>query len=387
MPRCGLSYFRPMPIFGDAMLEQSGAFGVKRWLFLCHIPQPLLVRTHRFCMPDPVLDALLHHERFLITTHVRPDGDAIGSQLALGMVLRKMGKEVTMINSDPVPDNLVWLSGIEEVQTFDKSLAQLKQIDNAEVIVVVDTNGLERIGKMARPVKGSNALKLLIDHHTEPETWFDHTYARDTASSTGELIYELIAAHDADLIDEDIATALYAAILTDTGSFRYSSVTPAVHHIVADLMERGNLEPETLYSALYETKSPEGLRLLGKVLDTLTLARRKHPGQKNSLDALCKRYEIDNSQRQLHGALLDAEILADVYLAMTGGQGSLFASDSDAGEQTVAAKPLDRDHLKLPVIQATTEELNAHQERLEAIDKASGGACLWLSGTTEETVN
>lgn len=222
-------------------------------------------------MPDPVLDALLHHERFLITTHVRPDGDAIGSQLALGRVLRKMGKEVAMINSDPAPDNLAWLPGVDAVQTFDKGLAQLEQIANADVIVVVDTNGLERIGKVAKPVKGSKALKLLIDHHTEPETWFDHTYARDTASSTGELVYELIVAHDADLIDADIATALYAAILTDTGSFRYSSVTPAVHRIVADLMERGNLEPETLYSALYETKTPEGLRLLGKVLDTLTL--------------------------------------------------------------------------------------------------------------------
>lgn len=222
-------------------------------------------------MSDPVLDALLHHERFLITTHVRPDGDAIGSQLALGMVLRKMGKAVAMINSDPVPDNLAWLPGVEEVQTFDKSLAQLEQIAAAEVIVVVDTNGLERIGKLARPVKSSTALKLLIDHHTEPETWFDHICARDTASSTGELVYELIAAHEADLIDEDIATALYAAILTDTGSFRYNSVTPAVHRIVADLMERGNLEPETLYSALYETKTPEGLRLLGRVLDTLTL--------------------------------------------------------------------------------------------------------------------
>lgn len=226
-------------------------------------------------MSDPVLDALLNHDRFLITTHVRPDGDAIGSQLALGQVLRKLGKEVAMINSDPAPDNLAWLPGVEEVQVFDKSLAQLEQIANAEVIVVVDTNGLERIGKLAKPVKGSHALKLLIDHHTGPEMWFDETYARDTASSTGELIYELIAAHDADLIDESIATSLYAAILTDTGSFRYNSVTPAVHRIVGDLMERGKLEPEGLYSALYETKTPEGLRLLGKVLDTLKL---KHDG-------------------------------------------------------------------------------------------------------------
>jgi phosphoesterase RecJ-like protein len=140
------------------------------------------------------------------------------------------------------------------------------------VIVVVDTNVRDRLGrKMAKPVKNSGAVKLLIDHHTEPETWFDRMFVRDTASSTAELIHELITAHDPGLIDEAIATALYVAILTDTGSFRYSSVTPAVHRVVADLLERGSRPPEAVYAALYETRSPHWVRLLALVLDTLTL--------------------------------------------------------------------------------------------------------------------
>ncbi len=117
------------------------------------------------------------------------------------------------------------------------------------------------------------------------------------------------------------------------------------------------------------------------VIDTLALARKLHPGQKNNLDALCKRYHIDNSRRDLHGALLDAEILADVYLAMTGGQASLsLDSGQDAGQasrQTI--RHLDAARSRLKVIQATAEEQAAHEGRLDAIDKASGGTCVWRS--------
>ena len=223
-------------------------------------------------MIEDVLPLLLDKKRFLITTHVRPDGDAIGSQLALGFFLQKLGKQVAMINNDAVPDNLAWLPGADAIESFDSSVAHHEHIAEADVIVVVDTNALNRVGrKMARPVKNSGALKVLIDHHTEPETWFDHTFARDTASSTGELIYELIAAHDAAMIDRPIALALYAAILTDTGGFRYSSVTPAVHRIIADVMERGAVRPEVVHAALYEMRSPQWIRLLSQVLDTLQL--------------------------------------------------------------------------------------------------------------------
>ena len=116
-----------------------------------------------------------------------------------------------------------------------------------------------------------------------------------------------------------------------------------------------------------------------KVFDTLTYARKKHPGQRNSLDALCKRYSIDNSHRELHGALLDAEILADVFLLMTGGQSSLLDEGQGRPEESAVSsevKYLSTDRPPLKIIRCTEEELDAHQQRLEAIEKA-GGVCIW----------
>jgi DNA polymerase III subunit epsilon len=118
------------------------------------------------------------------------------------------------------------------------------------------------------------------------------------------------------------------------------------------------------------------------VMDTLMLARSKHPGQKNNLDALCKRYGVDNTQRELHGALLDAEILADVYLLMTGGQTALSLGGEEAkgGRASVAGsepRPLPADRPPLPIIKAAAEELAKHREKLEVIAKTSGGVCLW----------
>jgi DNA polymerase-3 subunit epsilon len=112
------------------------------------------------------------------------------------------------------------------------------------------------------------------------------------------------------------------------------------------------------------------------------MARDKHPGQKNNLDALCKRYDVDNSNRELHGALLDSEILADVYLAMTGGQVSMLlaadepdvsATKGSSEEELAAVTPR-----KLTVIRASDEELEAHQAMLEKVDKSSGGECVWM---------
>ncbi|MEX1200298.1 MAG: DNA polymerase III subunit epsilon [Methylophaga sp.] len=126
------------------------------------------------------------------------------------------------------------------------------------------------------------------------------------------------------------------------------------------------------------------IKTISTVLDTLKMARDRHPGQKNNLDALCKRYDVDNTNRQLHGALLDAEILADVYLAMTGGQVSL----SLAAEQAVPQERSPSDNTitagsqkAIKVIKASTEELAAHDAMLEKLQQASGGKCVWLKSS------
>ena len=164
-------------------------------------------------------------------------------------------------------------------------------------------------------------------------------------------------AHFADIIDDFIAFIRDAELIIHNAPFDVGFLN---HEFSLQKQKPGKVED---YSQIF---------------DTLTYARKKHPGQRNSLDALCKRYGIDNSHRELHGALLDAEILADVFLLMTGGQASLLDEDGQ-GHILAADREIIRittDRPKLKVIRCSEEELQAHQRRLEAIEQASG-ACLW----------
>ena len=129
---------------------------------------------------------------------------------------------------------------------------------------------------------------------------------------------------------------------------------------------------------LHRMKHAARIDTLCAVTDTLVMAKKMHPGQRNSLDALCKRYDIDNSHRELHGALLDAEILADVYLMMSGGQASLVldgVTSGEAGDDAVGTiQRLPSNRPKLKVIQANSQELEAHEHQLIAM----GEGCIWL---------
>jgi DNA polymerase-3 subunit epsilon len=133
------------------------------------------------------------------------------------------------------------------------------------------------------------------------------------------------------------------------------------------------------------TKYPKSIAGLCSIIDTLAVARNKHPGQRNNLDALCKRYAVDNSQRDLHGALLDAEILADVYLIMTGGQVNLNINDQSSADKgssgtTSGIRRLSADRKPLKVIKASDSELSSHQQKLDTIKDASG-QCVWQDST------
>jgi DNA polymerase III subunit epsilon len=124
----------------------------------------------------------------------------------------------------------------------------------------------------------------------------------------------------------------------------------------------------------------KAVRALCAVLDTLPMARQMHPGQRNSLDALCKRYGVDNSRRELHGALLDAQILLDVYLAMTGGQAALILGDASEGRTAATLEQLNvpmRPRAPLIIVRASSDELHAHERALATLDKASSGKTLW----------
>jgi DNA polymerase-3 subunit epsilon len=145
------------------------------------------------------------------------------------------------------------------------------------------------------------------------------------------------------------------------------------------VIHNADFDVEFINHELRRLEARAEIRDCCQVLDTLALARRMHPGQRNSLDALAKRYSVDNSKRELHGALLDAQILADIYLAMTGGQGSLLldAGEEQAASDRRAAARIAREGLVLTVFAATVEERTAHAAFLERIRKKCGGTTVW----------
>lgn len=233
---------------------------------------PVFPPTDPLTAPSAILDVLLGANTLALSTHLRPDGDAIGSQLALAHFLQKQGKTVTLVNQDPAAHTLTWIDGAGAIQTFDpQDVALRAAIVSADVGVVLDTNSADRIGDAGKLYRQRRGPTVLIDHHTVPETWFTHVYRRESASSTAELVYELIATHDAASIDHAIASALYMGMLTDTGGFKYSNVSADVHRVVADLIERGGIEPHLIHEAIFDQRPVSSLHLLARALGTLEM--------------------------------------------------------------------------------------------------------------------
>lgn len=273
-------------------------------------------------MLKDILEVLLGHHRFVITTHQRPDGDAIGSQVSLGRFLERLGKKVVLFNSDPVPSSLEWMPGAEDVWTGN-TLENLDAVAQADLLVVVDTNSRSRLGKtVSRSLDLYRGPVLLIDHHTEPETWFTWMLHDEHAAATGELIYDLICAYDHGMIDADIATALYTALMTDTGSFRFSSVTPKIHRITADLLERGNFSPIDVYAGVYENQSPSWPRLVSMVFQGLTFL---HDGRLAYVTITRHILEVTGVRTdEIHG-------LSDMLMSIAGVQATVVFTEIKRG--------------------------------------------------------
>jgi phosphoesterase RecJ-like protein len=210
------------------------------------------------------------NQRFVLTTHVNPDPDAIGSEVALAYFLKSRGKDVTILNHSAIPSNCLFLDPERFVAQFDPG-HHADIIANADLIVVLDANQPERLQSLRPYVLQSKATKLCIDHHPDRQPFAD-LYVIDTeAAATGEILFDLFLHCDADSVSKEIATALYAAIMTDTGSFRFPKTDATLHLVVAGLIERG-ADPVQIYHETYEQGSARRLQLLGNVLSTLQIA-------------------------------------------------------------------------------------------------------------------
>ncbi len=218
---------------------------------------------------EPLKTAIHNNQSFIISTHIHPDGDAIGSQMGLYFLLTKMGKSVTLLNCDPTPDNLRFLDAQNKIQIFDAAI-HAGLISSVDALIVVDTNSYDRIGSVGAAAQKNPPKKIIcIDHHLTETDFGDVRLINTKASSAGELIFLLVKELGLSL-DLDLASSLYAAILTDTGSFRFSCMTSSIHEILAELLATG-VRPHEIYEEIYEVTSVAAVRLLALILGTLEL--------------------------------------------------------------------------------------------------------------------
>jgi phosphoesterase RecJ-like protein len=205
--------------------------------------------------------------KIVITTHHKPDADALGSSLGLYHYLKRLGKEVTVVTPSDYPVNLHWMPGNDTVINFESSRSLAESlVEEADIIFCLDFNDLSRINDLGDLVAKSNAKTIMIDHHRDPSGFDDYRFWTIDTSSTCELIYDFIQSNEgAEIIDIDIASCLYAGIVADTGSFRFSSTSSHTHRIAAELIDLG-VDSSKVHALLHDNFSLDRYRLMGYVL-------------------------------------------------------------------------------------------------------------------------
>jgi len=200
----------------------------------------------------------------VITTHHKPDADALGSSLGLYHFLQKIEIDAAVISPTDYGDFLKWLPGEDNVINFEEQTDRATQlVHEADWVFCLDFNSLKRINEMGKLVEQSAAKKILIDHHLEPETFADYGLHTTKASSTCELVFMFIEQFDGvELMDKTIASCLYAGMMTDTASFKHSSTYPSTHRVAAVLLEKG-AEPNKIYEAVYDNFTADRTRFIG----------------------------------------------------------------------------------------------------------------------------
>lgn len=224
-----------------------------------------------------IKELLATSEKIVIIPHKNPDGDAIGSTLALHHYLKKKGHQSTVITPNEYPLFLKWIPGEDAILKFsvDTSTCRTK-INEADIIFTLDFNHFSRTGDLEPLLQKSNAAFVMIDHHQQPDTYAKVTYSDTTMSSTCQMVYHFIEKlEDLDLVNSDIATCLYVGIMTDTGSFRFRSTTSTTHNVIADLIDRGADNAE-IHEKIYDTNTYSQLQLKGIALKNLKVLPSYH---------------------------------------------------------------------------------------------------------------
>ncbi|MEN6458626.1 MAG: DHH family phosphoesterase [Thermoguttaceae bacterium] len=210
------------------------------------------------------VEIVRNHQRFLLTSHIRPDGDALGSELAVGRALKQLGKDVRICNAFATPPNLRFLDSRQELEQLAAD-ATPEQFDDREVFIILDTTAWAQLGAMGNVVRQSKALKLVIDHHQGGDDLDAELFKNEEAEATGRLAVEAVEQLGVPLSAE-IAVPAFVAVATDTGWFRFASATASTLRLAARLIEAG-ASPSVLYKQLYETDALARLQLIGRAFN------------------------------------------------------------------------------------------------------------------------
>ena len=213
-------------------------------------------------------EVLLQHESFLITTHVRPDADALGSELGLAAILKAFDRQVIIVNATAPPPNLHFLNPDGEIKKLNEDISK-SDLPDTDVQVVVDTSAWQQLGAMAEVVQSRGGRRVVIDHHVSSDDMGALEFKDVQSPATGELIYNAACALGVEF-DAVTASALYAAIATDTGWFRFPSTNADTMRVVGALIDWG-AEPHRLYNLLYEQNSHARVKLAGRVMQRATV--------------------------------------------------------------------------------------------------------------------
>jgi bifunctional oligoribonuclease and PAP phosphatase NrnA len=274
---------------------------------------------------EQIGEVLRNHQSFVLISHVRPDGDAIGSQLALGFALMAAGKSVRLINEDGLPDNLTFMAGSEKIE-----LPPAEPLD-VEVAIALDTAAKPRMGENALHAASKAKIWLNIDHHKSNPSYGDLNLIDSTSPATGQILYQLITALDLPMPAES-RDAIYVAVSTDTGSFQYPSTTATTYRMAADLIDRG-LDVGKINSDIYDNHPYRRVELMRALLNTLEL----------SSDGLVANWEM-RDQTRIDLALLpeDSEGLIDIIRAIRGVQLAVFFEELEGGKIRVSMRSKDK---------------------------------------------
>ncbi|MCA9123514.1 MAG: bifunctional oligoribonuclease/PAP phosphatase NrnA [Planctomycetaceae bacterium] len=203
------------------------------------------------------------HERFLLTSHIRPDCDALGSELGMALILEALGKQVTIVNGMETPPNLAFIDSENRIKVIGETI-QLDELNDIEVLIVLDTSAWAQLGPMGEVLRTTKAKKIVVDHHVSEDDLGTEPFKNTSAEATGRLVVEAAEELGVTLTPE-MASPIYAALATDTGWFRFGSVTSGTYRTAAKLVDAG-ASPSTIYRELYEQDTLGRVKLRGVIL-------------------------------------------------------------------------------------------------------------------------